>query len=196
MNGLRARMANCYYSLKGASLSAFYNNLEVEYMADMACGVDVHRDFLVATVIGDSLKETGRFTNDVDGINNLKVWIKKFGCNRVVMESSGIYWVSLYLALEDAGFDVSLANARLVKAILGRKTDQSDSDWLAHLLRSGLIKASYVPEKRIRELRELTRLRVKMVNTRTAFRNRCHMVLNRVNIRLGSRLSDIFGKTG
>jgi len=165
-------------------------------MADMACGVDVHRDFLVATVVGDSLKETGRFTNDVDGINNLKVWIKRCGCNRVVMESSGIYWVSLYLALEDAGFDVSLANARLVKAIPGRKTDQSDSEWLAHLLRSGLIKASYVPEKRVRELRELTRLRVKMVNTRTAFRNRCHKVLNRVNIRLGSRLSDIFGKAG
>ena len=165
-------------------------------MGNVACGVDVHRDFLVATVIGDSLQETGRFTNDVDGINHLKVWIKRCGCNRVVMESSSIYWVSLYLALEDAGFDVSLANARLVKAIPGRKTDQSDSEWLAHLLRSGLIKASYVPEKRVRELRELTRLRVKMVDTRTAFRNRCHKVLNKVNIRLGSRLSDIFGKAG
>lgn len=165
-------------------------------MGNVGCGVDVHKDFLVATVVGDSLQETGRFTNDVDGINNLKVWIKRCGCNRVVMESSGIYWVSLYLALEDAGFDVFLVNARLVKAIPGRKTDQSDSEWLAHLLRSGLIKASYVPEKRVRELRELTRLRVKLVQTRTAFRNRCHRVLNRMNIQLGSSLSDIFGKAG
>jgi transposase len=146
--------------------------------------------------MGDSLKEAGRFINDADGINGVKEWLKQYGCNRVVMESSGIYWVSLYLALEDAGFDVLLANAWRVKGIPGRKTDQSDSEWLAHLLGSGLVKPSYVPEKRVRELRELTRLRVKLVGTRTAFKNRCHKVLNRVNIRLGSRLSDLFGKAG
>lgn len=89
-----------------------------------------------------------------------------------------------------------MANARQVKAIPGRKTDQISSEWLAYLLRSGLVKPSYVPEKRLRELRDLTRLRVKLVATGTAFRNRCHKVLNRVNIRLGSRLSDIFGKAG
>jgi transposase len=146
--------------------------------------------------MGDSLKEAGRFINDADGINGVKEWLKQYGCNRVVMESSGIYWVSLYLALEDAGFDVLLANAWRVKGIPGRKTDQSNSEWLAHLLGSGLVKPSYVPEKRVRELRELTRLRVKLVGTRTAFKNRCHKVLNRVNIRLGSRLSDLFGKAG
>lgn len=165
-------------------------------MAERVCGIDVHKDSLVTTVIGDSLKKTGRFANDADGINSLKEWLKGQECNRVVMESSGIYWVSLYLALEDAAFDVMLANARQVKAIPGRKTDQSDSEWLANLLRSGLVKPSYVPEKRVRELRELTRLRVKLVGTRTAFKNRCHKVLNRVNIRLGSRLSDLFGKAG
>jgi len=165
-------------------------------MEDTACGVDVHKDLLVVTILISSSKETRRFTNDVDGINNLKEWLKANECKRVVMESSGIYWISLYLALEDAGFDVSLANARQVKAIPGRKTDQSSSEWLAHLLRSGLVKPSYVPEKRLRELRDLTRLRVKLVGTATAFRNRCHKVLNRVNIRLGSRLSDIFGKAG
>lgn len=165
-------------------------------MSERVCGVDVHRDSLVATIMGDSLKEAGRFINDADGINGVKEWLKQYGCNRVVMESSGIYWVSLYLALEDAGFDVLLANAWRVKGIPGRKTDQSNSEWLAHLLGSGLVKPSYVPEKRVRELRELTRLRVKLVGTRTAFKNRCHKVLNRVNIRLGSRLSDLFGKAG
>jgi transposase len=100
------------------------------------------------------------------------------------------------LALEEAGFEVMLANAHQVKAIPGRKTDQSSSEWLAHLLRGGQIKPSYVPEKRLRDLRELTRLRVKLVENRTAFKNRCQKVLNRVNIRLGSRLSDVFGKAG
>jgi len=165
-------------------------------VSESGCGVDVHRDMLVATIVDDSVKETGRFMNDVDGINSIKEWLKGHGCKRVVMESSGVYWVSLYLALEDAEFDVLLANARQVKAIPGRKTDQLDSEWLAHLLRSGLVRPSYVPEKRVRELRELTRLRVKLVGSRTAFKNRCHKVLSRVNIRLGSRLSDIFGKAG
>lgn len=165
-------------------------------MSERFCGVDVHRDSLVATILGDSLKEVKRYVNDSDGINGIKEWLKKNECNRAVMESSGIYWVPLYLALEDAGFDVLLANPRQVKAIPGRKTDQSDSEWLASLLRSGLVKPSYVPEKQIRELRELTRLRVRLVGTRTAFKNRCHKVLNRVNIRLGSRLSDVFGKAG
>jgi transposase len=89
-----------------------------------------------------------------------------------------------------------LANAHQVKGIPGRKTDQSSSEWLAHLLRGGQVKPSYVPEKRVRELRELTRLRVKLVENRTAFKNRCQKVLNRVNISLGSRLSDVFGKAG
>jgi transposase len=187
-------MADCLYGLGGVSQR--FKSLEVRYLGDVVCGVDVHRDILVATVIGDSSKDTSRFMNDVDGINSLKGWLKGSGCRSVAMESSGIYWVSLYLALEEAGFDASLANPGQVKAIPGRKTDQSDSEWLANLLRSGLIKPSYVPEKRVRELRELTRLRVKLVGTRTAFKNRCHKVLNRVNIRLGSRLSDVFGKAG
>ena len=165
-------------------------------MGESACGVDVHRDLLVATIIDVSSKASKRFENDVDGINGLKDWLETEGCRCVVMESSGVYWVALYLALEDAGFDVSLANARQVKAIPGRKTDQIDSEWLAQLLGSGLIRPSYVPERRVRELRDLTRFRVKLVATRTAFKNRCHKVLNRVNIRLGSRLSDVFGKAG
>ena len=89
-----------------------------------------------------------------------------------------------------------LANAHQVKGVAGRKTDQSSSEWLAHLLRGGQIKPSYVPDKRLRELRELTRLRVKYVQNRTAFKNRCQKVLNRVNIRLRSKLTDVFGKAG
>jgi transposase len=89
-----------------------------------------------------------------------------------------------------------LANAYRVKAIPGRKTDQLDSEWLAYLLRAKLIKPSYVPPKVIRELRELTRLRTKYVQNQTQFKNRCQGLLRRVDICLGSRLSDVFGKAG
>jgi transposase len=165
-------------------------------ISEKVCGVDVHRDLFVATVLCSQSKETRRFVNDADGINNLKDWLKTHQCSRAVMESTSIYWVPLYLALEEGGFNVVLANAHQVKAIPGRNTDQSSSEWLSHLLKGGQIKPSYVPEKRVRELRELTRLRVKLVQSRTAFKNRCHKVLNRVNIRLGSRLKDVFGKAG
>jgi transposase len=166
-------------------------------MSQTVCGVDVHRDLLVATIIqSDQSKETRRFVNEANDINSLKNWLKTHECKRAVMESTSIYWVPLYLALEEAGFDAVLANAHQVKAIPGRKTDQSSSEWLAHLLQGGQIKPSYVPQKQVRELRELTRLRVKLVENRTAFKNRCQKVLNRVNIRLGSRLSDVFGKAG
>ena len=111
-------------------------------MGESACGVDVHRDLLVAMIIDVSSRASKRFENDVDGISGLKDWLEAEGCRCVVMESSGVYWVALYLALEDTGFDVSLANARQVKAIPGRKTDQIDSEWLAQLLGSGLIRPS------------------------------------------------------
>ncbi|MEM3047278.1 MAG: transposase [Candidatus Bathyarchaeia archaeon] len=98
-------------------------------------------------------------------------------------------------ALEE-GFNLILANARQVKAIPGRKTDQADSERLAQLLRSGLVKPSYVPERRTRQLRELTRLRVRLVEARTEFKSRAHKVLESVNVRLPSALMNIFGKAG
>lgn len=163
---------------------------------EKVCGVDVHRDLLVATILSGEIKETKHFVNDANDIEKLKEWLKTNECKRTVMESTSIYWVPLYLALEEAGFNVMLANAHQVKGIPGRKTDQSDSEWLAYLLRGGQIKPSYVPGKSLRELRELTRLRVKYVQNRTAFKNRCQKVLNRVNIRLRSKLTDVFGKAG
>ena len=165
---------------------------------EKVCGVDVHRDLLVATILSGETenKETRHFVNDSENIDKLKDWLRTHECNRAVMESTSVYWVPLYLALEESGFDVMLANAHQVKGIPGRTTDQSSSQWLAHLLRGGQIKPSYVPDKHLRELRELTRLRVKYVQNRTAFKNRCQKVLNRVNIRLRSKLKDVFGKGG
>jgi len=112
-----------------------------------------------------------------------------------VTESIGVYRIPIYAALEDE-FEVKLANAQGTRKIAGRKTDQSDSEWLAYLLRAGLIEANYVPERSIRVLRELTRLRTKMVQNRTDYKNRVHKVLQRCNLRLGSKLSDVFGGAG
>jgi transposase len=168
-------------------------------MSQKTCGIDVHRDTLVATIINNQTpqeKQTQTFQNSQDDIQNLKNWLKQHQCQKTTMESTSIYWVPLYLSLEESKFEVTLANAHQVKNIPGRKTDQSDSEWLAHLLKAGLIKPSYVPEKHLRELRELTRLRIKYVQNRTQYKNRCQKVLNRVNIRLRTALTDIFGKAG
>ena len=159
------------------------------------CGVDVHRDSFMATILSRDGCEHKRFEKDVDGIEAFKGWLRERKCKAVVMESTGVYWVPLYAALEGE-FAVRLANPQRTRKVPGRKTDQSDSEWLAYLLRGGLIEASYVPDRKVRVLRELTRLRVKLVQNRTDYKNRVHKVLQRCNIRLGSKLHDVFGKAG
>ena len=100
------------------------------------------------------------------------------------------------MVLTDNGFQITVANAQQIKAIPGRKTDELDSQWLARVFRAGLVKPSYIPEKKIRELRSLTRLRVSLLETQTAFKNRVHKILQICNIGLASKLSNIFGKDG
>jgi transposase len=149
----------------------------------------------VATILTSRGCETRSFEKTLEEIEAFKAWLKGKRCRAVVMESTGVYWIPLYTALEDE-FEVKLANAERTRKVSGRKTDQSDSEWLAYLLRAGLIEASYVPERNIRVLRELTRLRTKMVQNRTDYKNRVHKVLQRCNIRLGTKLSSVFGKAG
>jgi transposase len=173
-------------------------------MEQKVCGIDVHRDLLVATILLPLLdnntqqqqKQTRKFQNSQTDMQQLKDWLNEHQCKKVAMESTSIYWITLYHVLEDAGFQPILANARQVKGIPGRKTDQTDSEWLAHILKADLIKPSYIPPKHLQDLRTLTRLRVKYVQNRTQFKNRCQKLLNQSNIRLSSKLSDIFGKAG
>jgi transposase len=167
-------------------------------MVEKFCGIDVHRDTLVATILdGQSEeKQTQKFQNTLPGIECLKQWLTQTQCQTAVMESTGIFWVALYLTLEEAKFRVMLANAYRVKGIAGRKTDQSDSEWLAYLARAKLIKPSYVPTKQLRDLRLLTRLRTKYIQNRTQYKNRCQAVLSRVNIPISTKISDVFGKSG
>jgi transposase len=166
-------------------------------MEQKVCGIDVHRDSLIATILDQTNhKQTQTFQNNTTDMQQLKNWLQTNNCPDIVMESTGSYWITLYTVLEDANFKPVLANAHQVKAIPGRKTDQRDSEWLAYLHRSDLIRPSYVPTKSIRELRELARTRVRYVESRTQYKNRCQKILSKNNMRLSSVLSDIFGKAG
>jgi transposase len=158
--------------------------------------MDVHKDTLVTTIITEDGEETRWSGVDAADLKNLMEWLKEKNCMKGVMESSGIYWVPIYVTLVDNGFQVTVANAHQVKAIPGRKTDELDSQWLARIFSAGLVKPSYIPEKKIMELRSLTRLRVLLLEAQTAFKNRAHKTLQICNIRLASKLSDIFGKDG
>jgi transposase len=159
-------------------------------------GMDVHKNVLVTTIITEEGEETRWSGVEAGDLKNLMEWLKEKNCLKGVMESSGIYWVPIYVTLVDNGFQVTVANAHQVKAIPGRKTDELDSQWLARVFSAGLVKPSYIPEKKIMELRNLTRLRVSLLEAQTAFKNRAHKTLQICNIRLASKLSDIFGKDG
>jgi len=166
-------------------------------MEQKVCGIDVHRDIHIATILDQTgHKQTRTFTNNITEMQELKDWLKTNNTQDIAMESTGSYWTTLFIILEDAGLKPVLANAHQVKAIPGRKTDQKDSEWLAYLLRSGLIRPSYVPKKPIRELRELARTRVRYVESRTQYKNRCQKLLAKNNMRLSSVLSDVFGASG
>ena len=117
------------------------------------------------------------------------------GCTHVGMESTGIYWMPVYAILEGR-FELVVGNATHIKNVPGRKTDVKDSEWIADLLRHGLIRQSFVPPKPLRELRELLRYRRKLVESQTAERNRLLKLLETANIKLATVASDVFGVSG
>jgi hypothetical protein len=159
------------------------------------CGLDIAKDEVVVTILGDNNKETRKFGVHLDELFELKKWLKN-NCTKTVMVSTGVYWVPIYASLEESDFTVVLANPRQVKAIPGRKTDSKDNEWLAYLLRSELVKPSYVSQANTRSLRSLTRLRAILVQDRVGYKNEVHKVLQLCNIRLDSEITDIFGKCG
>lgn len=167
-------------------------------MLDRAFGMDVHKDMIViGKLAADGSKETRKFGVSQSEIQSAMDWLKKKdNCLNGVMESTGIYWVPIYRQFKDAGFNVCVANAFQVKSVPGRKSDFKDAEWLAYLLRAELIKPSYIPNEKYEELRTLTRLRKKLVQTETSFKNRVHKILELCNIRLSSKISKLFGPSG
>ena len=165
------------------------------------CGMDVHRDHVTACIASgplDRAKEiliVQEFSTMTSDLRNLSSWLKDHNVETVAMESTGIYWKPIFNILED-GFNVILANAKHVKNVPGLKTDKRDARWLARLLRYGLVPASFIPPRNIRELRDLTRTRRKMVGEMTREKNRVQKILQDANIKLSSVMSKVFGVTG
>lgn len=167
-----------------------------EIIIDKGCGLDVHKETVVACVMGSGIKKEirtfGTFTND---LLRLKTWISGLGITHVAMESTGPYWKPVFNVLEDS-FTLILANARHIKNVPGRKTDVKDSEWICRLLRSGLLSASFIPPQGIRELRDLTRYRRKLTQALASEKNRIQKVLEDANVKISSVLSDTFGVSG
>jgi transposase len=150
---------------------------------------------LVGPLAGEPRSEYREFGTTVAELQGLRQWLQTEGITHVVMESTGSYWKPVFNVLED-GFQVYLANPHEVKNRKGHKTDKKDSWWLAHLLRHAMIRPSFVPPRGLRELRDLTRRRRKMIGVATGERNRVDKILQDANVKLSSALSDIFGVSG
>jgi transposase len=168
----------------------------MEKQRNKVCGADIHKKFLVATILSrDGAKTTERFGMNLDDIIKFKEWIVKNNCDQVAVESTGVYWVPIYTVLED-NIEVIVANAYKIKHTPGRKTDVRDSEWLAELCLNGMIEPSRIFPKEDREIRTLTRARESLVNNSTQMKNRIHQALESSCIKISSVLSDIFGKSG
>lgn len=165
------------------------------------CGIDVHKSFLVATVIKTQstklqpLYEKKRFSTFNSDLNRLADWLLQHECLDVCMESTGKYWVPVFNILERRGLKVVIANPKWVKAVKGNKDDTKDSKWIGELFRFGLVKSSFIPDKNIRILREFTRYRYKLTSMRSSEKNRFQNAFTVCNVALDSVVSDMFGKS-
>jgi transposase len=170
----------------------------IQPIVKCAAGLDVHQGSVMCTVLeeqgtGAPRRETRRYATFPRRLQELGRWLQERGVELAVLESTGIYWKSVYAALEEAVVPTYLVNARHVKQVPGRKTDVADSEWLAELARCGLLKASFVPPRDLRELRLLTRYRRKLSGHLAGEKNRLHKVLEDAGMRLGCVVSDIDG---
>ena len=172
----------------------------VSVLHPVCCGLDIHKQFVTACLMTiDSMgKETsllesfGTFTDD---LVRLREWLLEHECPIVALESTGVYWRPVHNLLEGY-LNVVLVNARHIKNLPGRKTDMSDCQWIATLLRVGFLKASFIPPKAVRQWRELTRYRRSLVEALGDAKRQAHKLLESSNIKIDSVVSDLFGKTG
>jgi transposase len=172
----------------------------METMIARGCGLDVHQGSVVAcAVITEARRKVrrqirtfGTMTKDLEALRD---WLTAEGVTHVAMESTGVYWRPVHNMLHGS-FILVVANAHHIKNVPGRKTDAKDAEWIADLLRYGLINPSYVPTPEIAELRDLTRYRRKLVGDASAERNRTLKLLETANIKLASVAADVFGVSG
>ncbi|WP_332635057.1 IS110 family transposase [Halalkalibacter flavus] len=168
----------------------------MDVVYDRCCGLDVHKKSITACVIvtkGKEIKTFGTMTHD---LFELVDWIKSKRCTHVAMESTGVFWKPIYNLLELDDIQPMVVNAAHIKAVPGRKTDVKDAEWIAKLLRHGLLQPSYIPSREQRELRELVRYRRSLIEERSREISRIQKVLEGANIKLSSVATDIMGVSG
>jgi transposase len=172
----------------------------MEAVYERCCGLDVHKRMVVACLVTSgpgqgAKKETRTFASTTADLLALGDWLDSCGCTHVAMESTGSFWKPIYNVLEDR-FSLILVNTRFLKLIPGRKTDVKDAEWISDLLRHGLLRASFIPSRPQRELRELSRYRTSLVRERSSEVNRVQKVLEGANIKLASVATNILGNSG
>jgi len=171
----------------------------MQVLHPVCCGIDVHSAQLTACL--RQVSDDGQITTELVDCGTtyraliaFRIWLQEQQCPVVAIESTGVYWKPVYHVLSEA-IEVCVANSRDVRQRPGKKTDESDATWIAELLAHGLITPSFVPPPEIRALRDLTRTRVSLVQTRTQAKNRVYKILEDTNIKLASVVSDVFGKS-
>lgn len=171
----------------------------MEVLYSRCCGLDVHKASITACcrwldgVGGRAQKEIRRFGTYTSDLLELAQWLQQHQVEQIAMESTGSYWRPIWNVLESQALPLLLANAQHIKNVPGRKTDTLDPEWISDLLMHGLIKPSFVPPQKMRDLRDLTRMRTKVVQDHTRVANRIQAILEDANIKLGNVVSDILG---
>jgi transposase len=174
----------------------------MEVVHARCAGLDVHKKSVVACVLrsevdGRVTRVTRTFGTMTDELEALAVWLGEQAVTAVVMEATGVYWKPVYNVLERCeGLTVLVGNAQYLKGVPGRKTDVKDAEWLAQLLRHGLVRASFIPSREQRELRELTRYRTALIHERASEVNRLQKTLEGANIKLAAVITDVTGVSG
>jgi transposase len=171
----------------------------VDTLYPCCAGLDIHKETVVACVRrvrgGRAHQEVRTFRTETSGLLALADWLTGAGVTHAAMESTGVYWKPVWNILEGV-VELLLVNAEHIKQVPGRKTDVKDAEWIAQLLGCGLLKASFVPERPVRELRDLTRQRVQLVRQKVQVANRIQKTLEDANIKLASVASDVLGASG
>ena len=168
----------------------------MELVYGKCCGVDIHKKLIVACFRQGRKQEIRKFGASTRELLEMAEWLTEGGCEKIAMESTASYWKPLYNILETVGLSAMVVNAQHMKAVPGRKTDVSDAEWIADLLQHGLLRASFIPDKARRELRELVGYRKSLIKEQAAELNWVQKILEGANIKLSGTVREINGKSG
>ena len=171
------------------------HTVKFDQVIERGCGIDVHKEEVTATIDGQGIiKETRKYKTFTESIEELKAWLKEKGITHIAIESTGVYWKPFYNILEE-DFEIILVNAQRTKNLSGNKTDKKDSRQLTKLLLAGLLAGSFIPPRNVRDMRDLTRYKRRIVSQISSEKNRVHKILEDANIKLSSVVSNLSGAT-